>query len=136
MSVTLNDTPNRSYPMSKKTRLLLDNLDILIPGKSKSELINIAVSYLVMRVKEIRGGDKNYTYTMALDVIIKELGKIDYQELAKTLIPDNKNNTKLDDFIGIELRIKEEQDKMIQAAQNNQEASDDVSDDESESEES
>lgn len=108
MSQTNNIMPNRTYPMSPKTRILLDNLSILLPGKSKAELMNIAISYLVLTLKKIRGGDKDLTYTMALETILTELGEIEYQELAKTLIPDNKNNTKLDDFIGISVRQREE----------------------------
>lgn len=100
MSVTFNDTPNRSYRMSQKTRLLLDNLDIMIPGKTKTELINIAVSWLVLTLKRIKAGDKNVTYTKALEDVLNELAEIDYQELAKTLIPDRRYNTHLDDFIG------------------------------------
>ena len=120
MSMTLNDTPNRSFPMSRKTRILLDNLSILLPGKNKAEIVNIAISYLVLTVKKIKGGDKDITYTMALEVILEELAEIDYQELAKTLIPDNKNNTKLDDFIGIAVR------------QNTEDASETASEDDSE----
>lgn len=89
--------------MAVKTRQLLDSLDIIIPGHTKSELVNIAIAYLVKSIKDIQDATGQKPKDI-MPKIMEELGDIKYEVLAIAVTATDEYNCTLDDFIGINTR--------------------------------
>lgn len=105
MSISYDEAPHRTYRIAPRPKQLLDSLDIITPGKYKSELINIAIVHLVKTIKD----KQDATGMKPKDIlpeIIDDLGYMKYDVLLKTVTPKNSNTTTLDQFI--EAHVNEE----------------------------
>lgn len=59
MTRSTSDTglTQRTYPMSERSRAIIDQISIVTPGFTKTELVNVAVFWLATSIMEIRKGD-------------------------------------------------------------------------------
>ena len=48
----------RTYPMSERSRAILDQISIVTPGYTKTELMNVAVFWLATSIKDLREEQK------------------------------------------------------------------------------
>ncbi len=48
----------RTYPMSERSRTIIDQIAIVTPGFTKTELVNVAVFWLATSIMELRSNNK------------------------------------------------------------------------------
>lgn len=59
MTRSTSDTglTQRTYPMSERSRAIIDQISIVTPGFTKTELVNVAVFWLATTIMELRNGE-------------------------------------------------------------------------------
>jgi len=91
---------NRTYLLSPRAKSVIDNASIMLPGFSKTDVINTAIFLLGSEISIRRKRNEGLTSVKsAFDDIREELGEIGYDEIIQSVIPDIKSQTRLDRFL-------------------------------------
>lgn len=101
MSETRDFTTFRTYPFGARGRQLIDSASILMPGITKGKIINAAVFHMVHDLDAAMKDGRAMNIRQAFDVVMEPILSIAYEDLLKVVTPTNKNQTPLDDYIGI-----------------------------------
>lgn len=91
---------NRTYLMSPRAKSIMDNAAIMLPGYSKTEVMNTAIFLLgneISRRRNREGG--RLSVKAAFEEIRDELGRVGYLEILLNVVPDHKSQTRLDKFL-------------------------------------
>lgn len=91
---------NRTYLMSPRAKSVVDNASIMLPGYSKTEVVNTAIFLLGSEIRARRRTDAgNTSIKAAFEEIREELSEIGYGEIISSVLPDRRSQTKLDRFL-------------------------------------
>lgn len=91
---------NRTYLMSPRAKSVVDNASIMLPGYSKTEVVNTAIFLLGSEIRARRRTDSgNTSIKAAFEEIREELNNIGYGEIISSVLPDRRSQTKLDKFL-------------------------------------
>lgn len=101
MSESHEYTTFRTYPFGARGRQLIDSASILMPGVTKGKIINAAVFHMVHDLDAAMKDGRAMNIRQAFDVVMEPILSVAYEDLLRVVSPTNKNQTPLDDYIGI-----------------------------------
>ena len=96
----------RTYLMGTRAKAVMDNLSVMLPGISKSQILNVALFYTANSIRERRGDNHDVPVRKAFDEIVDELTEVGYKDLLTSVLPfSSKNQTRLDNFLGSKIDV-------------------------------
>lgn len=101
MSDSQNNTAFRTYPFGARGRQLIDSASILMPNISKAKLVNAAIFHMVYDMDGAMKDGRAPNIKAAYEVVMEPILSIAYEDLLRVVSPTTKNQTPLDDYIGI-----------------------------------
>lgn len=100
-STSVDGITQRTYPMSERCRQIIDSIDIVVPGYSKSDLVNLAVfftsAFMSDYIRDTDGSDVKE----AVEYIRRFTAEHGY-ELIQNALMTNLKVTKLDRFFDMD----------------------------------
>lgn len=96
----------RTYLMGTRAKAVMDNISVMLPGISKSQILNVALFYMANSIRERRGDSHDVPVRKAFDEIVEELTAVGYTDLLTSVLPfSTKSQTRLDSFLGSKIDV-------------------------------
>lgn len=99
MTRSTSDTgvTQRTYPMSERSRLILDQISIVTPGYSKTDLMNLSVFWLATTIKQLKD-DRDLDMRGCFSHMEDKMSEYGYDKIRDNITADMKV-TPLDRFL-------------------------------------
>lgn len=91
----------RTYKFGSKGRQALDSASIMMPGISKSQIANAGIFLLIYNINNVLASNPGINVREAYEKVIDPIREITYEDLLKAVSPTSKDQTPLDDYIGV-----------------------------------
>ena len=92
--------------MGTRAKAVMDNVSVMLPGVSKSQILNVALFYFTNSIRERRGENHDVSVRKAFDEIVDELTEVGYRDLLTSVLPfSTRNQTRLDSFLGAKIDV-------------------------------
>ena len=101
--MTSQSTSFRTYRFGSKGRQALDSASIMMPGVSKSKIANAAVFHLIYDINQAMAANPKLNVRAAFEEVIDPIREITYEDLLKAVTPTSRDQTPLDDYIGVRI---------------------------------
>lgn len=75
----------RTYPMSERSRAILDQISIVTPGYSKTDLMNLSVFWLAASIKELKD-DRNLDMRSSFQYMEHKLSEYGYDKIRENIM--------------------------------------------------
>ena len=79
----------RTYPMSERSRSILDQISIVTPGYSKTDLMNLSVFWLAASIKQLKD-DRNLDMRGSFSYMESKMSEYGYDKIRDNIIADMK----------------------------------------------
>lgn len=99
--MTSQATSFRTFRFGSKGRQALDSASIMMPGISKSKIANAAVFHLIYDINQAMAADPGLSVRGAFEHVIDPIRDITYEDLLRAVTPTSRDQTPLDDYIGV-----------------------------------
>ena len=101
--MTSVSTSFRTYRFGSKGRQALDSASIMMPGVSKSKIANAALFHLIYDINQTMAANPRLNVRGAFEKVIDPIRDITYEDLLRAVTPTAKDQTPLDDYIGVRI---------------------------------
>ncbi len=101
--MTSVSTSFRTYRFGSKGRQALDSASIMMPGVSKSKIANAALFHLIYDINQAMAANPGLNVRGAFEMVIDPIRDITYEDLLRAVTPTSKDQTPLDDYIGVRI---------------------------------
>ena len=79
----------RTYPMSERSRSILDQLSIVLPGYSKTDLMNVSVFWMASSLKDFRD-ERGLDIKAAFRFMEEHLSENGYEQIRENIMSSMK----------------------------------------------
>ncbi len=79
----------RTYPMSERSRSILDQISIVTPGYSKTDLMNLSVFWLAASIKQLKD-DRNLDMRGSFSYMESKMSEYGYDKIRENIAADMK----------------------------------------------
>lgn len=74
----------RTYPMSERSRSILDQISIVTPGYSKTDLMNLSVFWLAASIKQLKD-DRNLDMRGSFSYMEAKMSEYGYDKIRENI---------------------------------------------------
>lgn len=78
----------RTYPMSDRSKMILDNINIVSPGYTKADLVNFFIFWAATSIKEIKDANPESNVKDALKIMRLRMANQGYNSIRENIMDD------------------------------------------------
>lgn len=106
LSMSTDGITQRTYPMSERMRKIIDNVNIVVPNMSKTDIIHSLMFFSASYLTDLMN-DNGYDVKQAMAVINRYTAEHGYEKIQRELIAADSKVTKLDRFFDLDEESEE-----------------------------